>query len=101
MKRWRKPAGALFLFVYFLYFYRNGLRVPFAPDTFMNMDHYWLDKPLWLLVSQFQLWRRFYRPMGGLFYMVAAVKAKGGFPIRNQDGKETAVTKPATRPRRT
>jgi hypothetical protein len=64
-----RPAFALLLVVYFIYFSWDGLSAPFAADTFANIDTYWSHGVSWLLVSQLQLWRGHYRPMGGLFYL--------------------------------
>jgi hypothetical protein len=67
-ERWRELAFAGLLVGYFLYFNRDTLRVPFAPDDMMNMYGYWRYGTFRLLYSQFLLWHEFYRPMGGLFY---------------------------------
>jgi hypothetical protein len=58
------------LTAWFVYFSRDVLRVHFAPDDMMNADNfYWT--PGWgrLVYSQLLLWRGYYRPMGGLFYV--------------------------------
>src|SRR5579863_10097268 len=70
--RWtlRKLAVALFLLAWFVYFSRDVLGVHFAPDDMMNIDNfYWSPGPFRLFYSQFLLWRGYYRPMGGLFYL--------------------------------
>jgi hypothetical protein len=67
---WRKPASALFLCAWFVYFSRDVLRVHFAPDDMMNIDNfYWSPGPWRLVYAQFAIWRGYYRPMGGLFYL--------------------------------
>jgi hypothetical protein len=68
-ERWLKPAFAVFLVGYFLYFNRDSLHVAFAPDDMMNIYEYWRHGPFRLLYSQFLLWHEFYRPMGGVFYL--------------------------------
>jgi len=65
-----KLAGGLFLLAWFVYFSRDAGRVHFAPDDMMNADNfYWAPGPWRLVYSQFLLWRGYYRPMGGLFYV--------------------------------
>ena len=70
LEKWRKPAFAAFLVAWFVYFSWDGLRVHFAPDDMMNIDSfYWTPGPWRLVYSQFLIWRGYYRPMGGLFYL--------------------------------
>jgi hypothetical protein len=60
----------LLLLAWFLYCSRGVAGVHFAPDDMMNIDNfYWAPGPWRLLYSQFLIWRGFYRPMGGLFYL--------------------------------
>src|ERR1035441_9388678 len=66
----RKLGFGLLLLAWFLYFSRDVLGVHFAPDDMMNVDNfYWTPGPWRLLYSQFLIWRGYYRPMGGLFYL--------------------------------
>ena len=66
----RRRLLAPFLFAWFVFFSWDGLRAHFSPDDMMNIDSfYWTPGPWRLLVSQFLLWRGYYRPMGGLFYL--------------------------------
>jgi hypothetical protein len=66
----RKFGFGLLLLAWFLYFSRDVLRVHFSPDDMMNIDNfYWSPGPWRLFYSQFLLWRGYYRPMGGLFYL--------------------------------
>jgi hypothetical protein len=67
--RYRHAALAVILLAYFLYFTRDALAVPFAPDDMMNLGTYWQMKPRQLVEAQFLPWRGFYRPMAGLFYL--------------------------------
>jgi hypothetical protein len=61
---------AAFLLAWFWFFSWDGLRAHFSPDDMMNIDSfYWTPGWRRLLVSQFLLWRGYYRPMGGLFYL--------------------------------
>jgi hypothetical protein len=60
----------LFLLAWFLYFSRDVLGVHFAPDDMMNADNFYWTPGIWRLIySQFLIWRGYYRPMGGLFYL--------------------------------
>jgi hypothetical protein len=65
----RKLAFAALLLVWFAYFTLDSLGVRFAPDDMMNIAGYWRMKPAMLLSSHVLLWRDFYRPMGGVFYL--------------------------------
>jgi hypothetical protein len=66
----RRFALAALLLAWFLYFSRDVLGVHFAPDDMMNADNfYWSPGPWRLFYSQFLIWRGYYRPMGGLFYL--------------------------------
>jgi len=67
--RWRKPACAIFLLAYYLYFVRHIFRARFSGDDMMNLDYYFQLSPLKLVLAQVMPWAGFYRPMGGLFYM--------------------------------
>ncbi|HUB79402.1 MAG TPA: hypothetical protein VMB03_11420 [Bryobacteraceae bacterium] len=63
-------ACGLFLGGWFLFFSRGVLAVHFSPDDMMNLDNfYWTPGVRRLLYSQFLIWRGYYRPMGGLFYL--------------------------------
>ena len=66
----RRIAGAFLLAAWFLYCSRDVLGVHFAPDDMMNIDSfYWAPGPWRLVYSQFLIWRGYYRPLGGLFYL--------------------------------
>ena len=66
----RRLAGGLALAAWFLYFSRDVLAVHFAPDDMMNADNFYWTPGLWrLFYSQLLIWRGYYRPMGGLFYV--------------------------------
>jgi hypothetical protein len=66
---WRKPAFALLILVYFLYFNWNGLWVRFGADDMMNMVYCWRPKPLRLLIDGLLPWHGAYRPMAGIFHL--------------------------------
>jgi hypothetical protein len=67
MRRW---GWGLLLAAWFVYFSRDVLGVHFAPDDMMNVDNFYWTPGLWrLFESQFLIWRGYYRPMGGLFYL--------------------------------
>jgi hypothetical protein len=65
----RRLFFALILFAWFCYFSYDTLSVRFAPDDMMNMAGYWRTRPAQLVTSHVLLWRGFYRPMGGVFYL--------------------------------
>jgi hypothetical protein len=69
--RFRGPLSIGLLFAgWFVYFSRDVLGVHFAPDDMMNVDSFYWTPGLWrLFYSQFLIWRGYYRPMGGLFYL--------------------------------
>ena len=74
-KRWwvnrslfHKPCSG-FARAWFGYFAYDSLSVHFAPDDMMNLAGYWRTKPAQLVTSHVLLWRGFYRPMGGVFYL--------------------------------
>src|ERR1039458_1474980 len=66
---WRKPAFALLILTYFLYFNWNGLWARFAADDMMNMAGCWRLNPARLLLDALLPWHGAYRPMAGLFYL--------------------------------
>jgi hypothetical protein len=65
----RRLLFALLLVAWFCYFSYDTLSVHFAPDDMMNLAGYWRTKPAQLVTSHVLLWRGFYRPMGGVFYL--------------------------------
>ena len=65
----RRLAAATLFLAYFLYFSWGRLQVPFSSDDLMNLDFYWKRGTGWMLLSQFPLWRGYYRPMGAAFYL--------------------------------
>src|ERR1019366_8941621 len=67
--QWRKPAFALLILTYFLYFNWNGLWARFAADDMMNMVGCWRLNPARLLLDGLLPWHGAFRPMAGLFYL--------------------------------
>lgn len=66
----RKIGAAVLLLAWFVYFSRDAWRVRFSPDDMMNIDNfYWSPGPWRVFYAQFLIWRGYYRPMGGLFYL--------------------------------
>jgi hypothetical protein len=69
-RRSSRFLGGSFLAAWFLFFSRDVTGVHFAPDDMMNADNFYWTPGVWrTLYSQFLLWRGYYRPMGGLFYL--------------------------------
>ncbi len=58
----------LLLAAYFVWFNWESVRVPFAADDLMNLAEHWRH-PWREIYGNFLLWRDFYRPMGGMFYV--------------------------------
>jgi hypothetical protein len=67
--RWRKPATIILFLAYFLFVAWDGRKAPFAADDIQAIHTYWQPSPLRLLTSQFLLWRGYWRPMVGFFYL--------------------------------
>jgi hypothetical protein len=67
-RRWPSAAFALFLAAYFFWFNWEAVRAPFAADDPMNLFAHWRH-PWRAVYANFLLWRDFYRPMGGWFYV--------------------------------
>jgi hypothetical protein len=65
----RKLAFAALIFAWFCYFTAGSLAVRFSDDDMMNIANYWRMRPAGFAASHFLLWRNFYRPMGGVFYL--------------------------------
>jgi len=65
-----KVAGAAVLLGWFVFFNRGAPAVHFAPDDMMNMAYYFRAGTGHLLAALVTPWSGFYRPMGGLFYML-------------------------------
>jgi hypothetical protein len=65
----RKVLCAALVIGWFAYFSLDSLGVRFAPDDMMNLAGYWRMKPAMSVASHVLLWRDFYRPMGGVFYL--------------------------------
>src|SRR4051812_29251375 len=65
----RRTAFAGLLLAWFFYFNWDAVNAPFGADDMMNIAAHWRPNPLRLLYSPFLVWRDFYRPMGGLFYV--------------------------------
>ena len=66
----RRAVCGLFPLAWFLFFSSDVLGVHFSPDDMMNVDNFYWTPGLWrLFYSQFLIWRGYYRPMGGLFYL--------------------------------
>lgn len=66
---WRRLSFAGLLLSCFLYFNWDSVRVRFIEDDMMNMANYWTAGPWRLVYSPFLIWRGYYRPLGGLFYL--------------------------------
>src|ERR1035438_1688125 len=66
---WRKPAFALLILTYFLYFNWNGLWVHFGADDMENMVRCWRPAPVRLLLDLLLPWHGANRPMAALFYL--------------------------------
>ncbi len=62
-------ALAVLTAAYFIYFVRDSVGVRFNPDEMMNMGFHFRLSPARMALAQLEIWRDFYRPMGGLFYM--------------------------------
>jgi hypothetical protein len=71
---WRKTAAALALAGYFAYFNRDSFQAKFAEDEMLAIWVFWHPSPWRLLTSQFMLWRGYFRPLAGLFYMPIFLK---------------------------
>jgi hypothetical protein len=67
--QWRKPLCALLFAAYFFVVSWDTLKAQFADDEMMAIWTYWSPSPWRLLESQFMIWRGYFRPMGGLFFM--------------------------------
>ena len=68
--RVRRVACAVLPLAWFLYFSRDVLGAHFAPDDMMNVDNFYWTPGLWRVAySQVLIWRGYYRPMGGIFYL--------------------------------
>ena len=66
---WRKLAFAALLAVYFFLVSWDTLKAGFTADEPMAIYIYWHPSPWRLLTSQFLLWRGYFRPLGGAFYI--------------------------------
>ena len=66
---WLKLAKILLFAPYFLVVAWDGLKAPFAADDMQAIHTYWHPSPLRLLTSQFLIWRGYWRPMVGFFYL--------------------------------
>lgn len=66
---WRKPVIAVLLATYFFLVSWDGLKATFAADDMLAIYMYWHPSPLRFWVSQFMLWRGYFRPMVGFFYL--------------------------------
>ena len=53
---WRKPACAVLILAYFLYFNSNALWAHFAADDMMNMASYWKMAPARLVLLLVMPW---------------------------------------------
>lgn len=67
--RWPKPGWAALWIACFVYFSRHAVRVKFAPDDLMNMEHYWRLSGSKVLLQLVAPWTGGYRPMGAAFYL--------------------------------
>ena len=66
---WRKPVCALLLVAYFFLVSWDTLKTQFSADEMLAIYTYWSPSPWRLLESQFMIWRGYFRPMGGLFFL--------------------------------
>lgn len=66
---WRKPVCALLFAAYFFLVSWDTLKAQFSDDEMLAIWTYWSPSPWRLLESQFMIWRGYFRPMGGLFFM--------------------------------
>src|SRR5437763_1436566 len=62
-------AFAGLLLGWFLFFNWDSVTAPFGADDMMNIAAHWRPNPWRLLYSPFLIWRDFYRPSGGWFYV--------------------------------
>jgi hypothetical protein len=67
--RWPRLPLAAALVAYFCYFCWDSVRVKFAPDDLMNLEHYWRLSSLQLAGQFLAPWTGGYRPMGALYYL--------------------------------
>ena len=67
--RWPRPAVAVVLVAWFLYFCWDSVAVKFAPDDLMNLGHYWRLTAAQLGRQFLEPWIGGYRPMGAAFYL--------------------------------
>ncbi|HEY2011970.1 MAG TPA: hypothetical protein VGH38_00655 [Bryobacteraceae bacterium] len=67
--RGRKLAVAALLVTYFFAVSWDGLKATFAADDMLAIYMYWHPSPLRFAVSHFLLWRGYFRPMVGFFYL--------------------------------
>src|SRR5881227_64446 len=65
----RRTVFAGLLLAWFFYFNWDAVNSPFGADDMMNIAAHWRPNPWRLLYSPFLLWRDFYRPAGGWFYV--------------------------------
>ena len=65
----RRTVFAGLLLAWFFYFNWDAVNSPFGADDMMNIAAHWRPNQWRLLYSPFLLWRDFYRPVGGLFYV--------------------------------
>jgi len=61
-------GAALFLFAWFVFVIRGGLKSWFDADDLMNLHYYWSRPWSALLKANLTFWSTYYRPGGGLFY---------------------------------
>jgi hypothetical protein len=66
---WRKPLCALLFVAYFFLVSWDTLKAQFSDDEMLAIWTYWNPSPWRLLESQFMIWRGYFRPMGGLFFL--------------------------------
>lgn len=66
---WRKAIVTLLFTAYFVVVNRDGLKAQFAADDMLALHIYWQYPPLTWLATQFLMWRGYFRPMVGIFYL--------------------------------
>src|ERR1039457_7191551 len=83
--QWRKPLCALLFVGYFFLVSWDTLKAQFSGDEMMNIWGYWSPSPWRLLESQFMIWRGYFRPVGGLFFL-PLYQVFGLNPVGNHAG---------------
>jgi hypothetical protein len=67
--RWRRPVCAFLFVSYFFLVSWDTLKAQFSDDEMLAIWIYWSPSPWRLLESQFMIWRGYFRPTAGLFFL--------------------------------